>query len=139
MPRRKEEVEGTGIVEGIEQKKTRKGEQYLLVTINGERYSLWDEDYFDQFREGDLVAYKWRESGDFKKIVEIERITDELERRERTLTRMGCLKYAVELAASALNLEESKKVAFALETAAAFERYVMGLQSGNQARRESEK
>ncbi|MEM3389710.1 MAG: hypothetical protein QW491_09910 [Thermoproteota archaeon] len=136
MAKRAEEGEAKGIVEGIEQKKTRKGEEYLLITIGGERYSLWNKDYFDQLNEGDLVAYKWRESGDFKKIVDIERISDDLELRERKLTRMGCLKYAVELVANSSDLDENEKVAFVIEAAEAFERYITSLQSRPKTQRE---
>ncbi|MEM2691449.1 MAG: hypothetical protein QXS01_05045 [Candidatus Bathyarchaeia archaeon] len=139
MAKRAEEGEAKGIVEGIEQKKTRKGEEYWIVTIDGERYSLWNKDYFEQLQEGDLVAYRWRESGDFKKIVEIERIGNDLEEREKKLTKMGCLKYAVELAASAFNLDETKKLSFALEAAEAFERYIMGLEGRPKTHRENEK
>lgn len=119
--------EGRGVIEGIEQRRTRKGEHYLVLTIDGERYSLWNKDYFDQVQEGDVVAYKWRESGDFKKLVEIERLGNDLELRERRLTRMGCLKYAIELAASFFDSDPNRKVEFALEAAERFERYIMGL------------
>jgi len=123
-----DEKEGRGIIESIKEKKTKSGEKYLALTIDGERYSLWDKDYFNQIQEGDLVTYKWKQSGNFKKITEIERIENpELDLRERKLIRMGCLKYATELISGLNGFDVADRISYTIEAAQVFEKYVMAL------------
>jgi hypothetical protein len=123
------EMQGRGIIEEIEERESKNGQSYLAITIDGERYSLWDKKYFEQINEGDLVAYKWKQSGNFKNITEIERMENDLslDIRERKLTRMGCLKYAIELASALNELDANDRIGYAIEAAQAFERYVMAL------------
>ena len=40
-----------GIIEQIWENESKNGQPYLTVQIDGERYSVWDDKHFDQFKE----------------------------------------------------------------------------------------
>ena len=120
-----------GRIEQISEGESKAGQKYLSVTIDGQRYIVWDEKYFDLLQEGALVDYKWKQSGssNFRKITEIEVLEDESNREEfeaarnRKITRMGCLKYSATLLQN-LDIDPDEKVDKAIEVARKFENYV---------------
>ena len=60
-----------GEIEKVWKNETADGRKYEVLQINGARYSLWDEDYHDQFQLGQTVEFDYKESGDFKNISNI--------------------------------------------------------------------
>ena len=60
-----------GEVEKLWKNKTEDGRKYEVFQINGERYSLWEEDYLDKIQEGQALEFDYKESGDFKNITKI--------------------------------------------------------------------
>ena len=60
-----------GEIEKIWKNNTSDGRRYNVLQIGGERYSLWEEDYFDKLQEGQALEFDFRESGEFKNISRI--------------------------------------------------------------------
>jgi len=60
-----------GEIEKIWKNETSDGRKYNVLQINGERYSLWEEDYLDKLQEGQTLEFDFRESGEFKNIRKI--------------------------------------------------------------------
>lgn len=60
-----------GEVEKIWKNETEDGRKYEVLQINGERYSLWSEDYLDRIQEGQSLDFDFKESGDYKNITKI--------------------------------------------------------------------
>ena len=120
-----------GTIEQVWENESRNGQAYLAVQIDGERYSVWDQQYFDQIREGAEIDYEFRQSGDFKNITEV-RGAGEPEphdggfyhnSRDRQITRLSCLKSAAEIVAP-VHLDPELKRDLVIDTSRAFERYV---------------
>lgn len=118
-----------GRIEGIEEKHTKNGRTYLLLSIDGQNYSLWDGKLFEGLREGDLVEYKWKQSGDYRNITEIEPAKEPSGNgqriREVQILKMSCLKSASAILAN-LGCEPEERVSLTIEAARRFEKYVTG-------------
>ena len=121
-----------GTVEQVWENESRNGQAYLTVQIDGERYSVWDAKYFDQFQQGAEVDYDFRQSGNFKNITEVNGPTDPQaaeeqpmynDHRDRQITRLSCLKSAAGILAPA-QLDPDAKRDLVIDTARVFERYV---------------
>jgi len=118
-----------GTVEQVWENESRTGQKYLTVQIDGERYSVWDQKYFDQLREGVEIEYEFRQSGNFKNITEVRDRAHKDEppayqnHRDRQITRLSCLKSAAEILAPA-QLDPQIKRDLVIDTAKVFERYV---------------
>ena len=106
--------------------------QYLTVQIDGERYSVWDADYFGRFEQGVEVEYDFRQSGNFKNITEVNGLTESHgtedqpmyhNNRDLRITRLSCLKSAAGIIAPA-RMEPDAKRDLVIDTARVFERYV---------------
>ena len=65
-----------GIVERIDLNVLGDGREYLTMQISGTKYSVWDKKYFRQFDEGMPVNFKFKESGKYLNISEIEPDSD---------------------------------------------------------------
>jgi len=61
-----------GIIEQVWENESRKGQKYLTVQVGGERYSVWDDKYFDTLQEGVTIDYDFRQSGNFKNMTDID-------------------------------------------------------------------
>jgi len=119
-----------GKIESLELRRLKDGREYLSLDIDGERYSLWDKDYFDKIRLGDFVEYEWKQSGRYKNITEIEPANMDYQNRERRneqIARMSCLKSASEILANA-HMEPMEKANLALDIARMFEAYIFDLE-----------
>ena len=118
-----------GRIEGIEEKQAKNGRTYLLLSIDGQNYSLWDGKLFETVREGDLVEYKWKQSGDYRNITEIAPADEPSGNgqpvREVQILKMSCLKSASAILAN-LGCEPDERVALTIEAARRFEKYVTG-------------
>ena len=93
-----------GKVEEISQESSKSGVEYLRVKIDDEMYSVRNQDHFDIFQEGDVVEFDYRESGQWKNIIDLavlNSVGDETKERvnylllrDRQIARMSCLKSA---------------------------------------------
>ena len=112
-----------GRIEKIWKNESRDGKAYWVLSIDGERYSVWDEDLMQGLEEGLTVAFDAKQSGDFNNITDIEvaRLRRRLSSQKKV--RLSCLRSASIVLANA-NLEPEKKEKLALEIAQRFERYV---------------
>lgn len=63
-----------GEVEKVWENETTDGRRYNVLQINGDKYSLWDETYFDKIQEGQTLDFDFRESGDFKNITDVNEL-----------------------------------------------------------------
>ncbi len=114
-----------GIIEKIWENESKKGQPYLTLLIDGERYSLWDKKHFADLEEGDEVIYQWKQSGDFRNISAIQRVeTDGFSATQKRITRMGCLKYASSIV-SLSDVDLKEKADYTIAMARDFERYVL--------------
>jgi len=66
-----------GTIDQIWENENRNGQKYLTVQINGERYSVWDTEYFDLIQEGAGIEYDVRQSGNFKHLVDIRQFDEQ--------------------------------------------------------------
>lgn len=118
-----------GRIEGIEEKQAKNGRTYLLLSIGGQNCSLWDGKLFDNVKEGDMVDYKWKQSGEYRNITEIAPADEPSGNgqpvREVQILKMSCLKSASAILAN-LGCEPDERVAFTIEAARKFEKYVTG-------------
>jgi len=120
-----------GVIDKIWGNKTGAGKDYWVLTLGGERYSVWDSKYMRGIREGTTVEYDWAESGDFKKITGINILEGgDIEPsvrpgyKDQQIVRMACLKSASSLLSS-LDAEPDQKGEVTLGLARKFEKYVM--------------
>lgn len=118
-----------GIIEQVWENESRNGQPYLTVQIDGERYSVWDTQYFDQLQEGAEIEYQFRQSGNFRNITEVATLTENNDvplyqnGRDRQITRLSCLKSAAQILAPA-QIDPDAKRDLVIDTARVFERYV---------------
>lgn len=120
-----------GTIEKVWENESRNGQPYLAVQIDGERYSVWDQKYFDHMKEGAEIEYDFRQSGDFKNITDVQGgngpdAGDDgfyTNHRDRQITRLSCLKSAAEIIAP-VHLDPDLKRDLVIGTSRAFERYV---------------
>ena len=121
-----------GEVEKVWKNETSDGRRYEVIQINGERYSLWDEEYFDRVQEGQVIEFDFRESGDFKNITRIygqgearneERDYDD--RRLRKIIKMSCLRSASRVLTGS-KIPSGERAEKVIEIARKFEKYVEG-------------
>jgi len=119
-----------GEVEKIWKNETADGRKYEVFQINGERYSLWDENYLDRIQEGQILEFDFRESGDFKNITKIyEQSESESkesgyeDQRIKKIIKMSCLRSASRvLTGSKIPCE--KRAEKTIEIAKEFEKYI---------------
>ena len=129
-----------GKIEGLQLNTLGDGRQYMTVQIEGQKYSLWDNKYFEQLQEGMEISYKWKESGNFKNLTEVDlnpalnlnshsnpgNNNNHQYDRDRHIARLACLKSASKLLAST-QIEPEKKKELAIEYASEFvNRFVYG-------------
>jgi len=120
-----------GIIEQVWENESRNGQKYLTVQVEGERYSVWDDKYFDVLQEGASIDYEFRQSGNFKHLTDIEPVDGngngippyQPNNKDRQITRMSCLKSASEIMAP-VQLDPDTKREMVIDTARYFERYV---------------
>ncbi len=122
-----------GTIEQISKETSKKGNEYLRVKINGEKYSVWDSDFFDVIREGDEVDFEYKESGQWKNITEIVGLNVASETgnereiyirsKDRRIARMSCVKSAAYVLANA-DLDASEKGDKTISLAKNFEKYL---------------
>lgn len=122
-----------GKVEEISRQISKKGDEYLRVTIDGEKYTIWDPDYFDMFQEGDIIDFEYTESTQWKNITEmavVDPTTNEapekgkyLRLKDKQIARMSCLKSAAYLLAN-IEKDPSEKGQDTLSLAKVFEKYI---------------
>ena len=115
-----------GEIEKIWENESRNGKRYLGISVDGERYTLWEDEYFDKLKEGDIIDFEWKKSGKYKNITKINMNNDDndfMERKQESIIRMSCLKSASELIAGS-DLEPVKRADMALDFAGKFEKYV---------------
>jgi len=122
-----------GVVDKIWENETKDGRKYWVLSIDGEKYSVWDPKYIEGLQEGDVVDYQIRKSGNFKQIKELvvlehepeSQLVVENEYKNRQIARMACLKYATTmLTGTEMSPEEMGQTA--LNMAKEFEKYVLG-------------
>jgi hypothetical protein len=117
-----------GVIDRIFQNETAAKKKYWVLSIGGERYSVWDEKYIKGLKEGNEIDFDWAPSGDYKKITDISKISMDPtdlphSSRETQILRMSCLKSASSLL-SGTDLTPEEKGTSTLNLAKKFEKYV---------------
>jgi len=95
--------------------------------------SIWDQDHFDAFNEGDTIDFEYKESGQWKNISDLNVIgagsetlpgrEEYLRLRDKHIARMSCVKSAAYVMAN-LEMEPLEKGEQTLSLARTFEKYV---------------
>jgi hypothetical protein len=133
--------ETKGRVSRIWQNETRNGKPYWVIAIQSDggqyvRYSVWDWRLLEGVHEGDIITYKFKQSGNYNNITEISRTekigaaSDEMLEyqmggRPEQIARMSAIKSATQLL-SGYDGEPQDKMLKTLETAKEFEKYIFG-------------
>jgi hypothetical protein len=132
--------ETKGRVSRIWQNETRSGKPYWVISIQSEagpyvRYSVWDWRLLEGVDEGDIITYKFKQSGNYSNITEISRTekigvtTDEILEYQMAgrpeVARMSAIKSAARLL-SVYDGDPQEKMLKTLEAAKEFERYIFG-------------
>ena len=122
-----------GTIEQVFENESKNGQRYMTVQIGGERYSVWDQKYFDHMQQGAEIEYDFRQSGNFRNITQVSAPSAEPDNgngtptyhngRDRQITRLSCLKSAAEIISPA-QLTPDVKRDLVIDTARVFERYV---------------
>jgi len=120
-----------GEVEKVWKNETQDGRRYEVLQINGERYSLWEEDYLDRVQEGQSLEFDFRESGEFKNITKIyekpesgsEEKRNEYDGRNRKIVRMSCLRSASQILGGS-RIPAGERAEKTIEIAKKFEKYI---------------
>ena len=127
-----------GIIESIQPRQLEDGREYLTLEIGGSKYSLWDTKYFATVEEGMPVKFKFKTSGKFMNISEIEQDPNYKpgdngngnhnpfgypNHRDLQILKTSCLKCATYLI-NDVPLEVEKKVDLALDVAKRLEKYL---------------
>jgi hypothetical protein len=127
-----------GIIERIYLNALGDGREYLTMEISGNKYSVWDKQYFGAFSEGMPVKFEFKRSGKYLNISEIEEDPDYTpgsngngnnnrfnypSPRDLQILKTSCLKCATYLI-NDVPLEVEKKVDLALEVAKRLEKYL---------------
>ena len=110
----------------IWENESRKGQRYLGLSIEGQRYTLWEDKYFDLINEGDVIDFEWKKSGKYKNIIKIATMNEDnlySERKLKSIIRMSCLKSASELISDS-EIEADERAERAIEFARKFEDYI---------------
>lgn len=127
-----------GVIERIRPRKLEDGREYLALEISGSKYSLWDTKYFGTVEEGMPVDFKFKKSGKYLNISEIEEDPNYKpgnngngnnnpfgypNHRDLQILKTSCLKCATYLI-NDVPLEVEKKVDLALDVAKRLEKYL---------------
>ena len=120
-----------GEVEKVWKNETQDGRRYEVLQINGDRYSLWEEDYLDRVQEGQSLEFDFRESGEFKNITKIyekpesgsEEKRNEYDGRNRKIVRMSCLRSASQILGGS-RIPAGERAEKTIEIAKKFEKYI---------------
>lgn len=120
-----------GEVERVWRNETADGRRYNVIQIDGERYSLWDEDYLDRIQEGQIIEFDFRESGDFRNITRIYEKPEQEKPYEsgyddpklKKIIRMSCLRSASRVLTGS-KIPYQNRAEKAIEIAKKFEKYI---------------
>lgn len=117
------------------------GRSYLTLSINGERYNVWDKKYFGGLREGETVSYEFTRKGKYNNISSISKAEadqesrqngngfngnglDPASRKDLEIVRMSCLKTALSATQDLTDLTLNEKADTIIDVARRFESYV---------------
>jgi len=131
-----------GEIEKIWRNNTADGRKYSVLQIGGERYSLWEEEYLDKLKEGQVLEFEVRESGDYKNICKIydpsgaqkpggsdfplpeaQRDGNGQNQKSRQIVRMSCLRSASQILGGS-RIPAGSRADRTIEIAKKFEKYV---------------
>ena len=119
-----------GEIERIWKNETEDGRKYEVLQINGERYSLWDENYLDEIQEGQALEFEYKESGDFKNITKVYNPGDDGskenaygDQRTRRIVKMSSLRSASRVLVGS-KIPTQDRADKTIEIAKKFEKYI---------------
>lgn len=120
-----------GRVDKVWRNETTDGRKYNVLQINGEKYSLWDEAYFDRIQEGQVLDFDFRESGDFRNITDVNELTEQETSNSKEygsyrlskIVKMSCLRSASSVLVGS-KIPYNNRADKTLEIARKFENYI---------------
>jgi|GEM_PF-642556 len=136
-----------GTISKIWENKLDDGRTYMTLSIDGERYNVWDKKYFGNLNEGDSVSFNFSQKGKYKNISAISKADanpnaetdsngrqsynghngngfDHAFRKDLEIVRMSCLKTALSATDDLIDLPLDEKADTIIDVAKKFESYV---------------
>jgi hypothetical protein len=103
------------------------GTKYWVLSIDGQRYSVWNQELVEGLNEGDVVDFEFKQSGNFRNITKLSKIKEQIYANDtqKQIVRMSCLRSAAELLSDS-GLTYDVRVKEALKVANKFEQWVIG-------------
>ena len=97
-----------GIVEIVEPKLSKKGDKYLLATVAGKKYGVWDTALFGIIQMGEVIEFTASQKGDYSNITSAKPsdlsdepvVTEQVsptKPRENVMRKMNALNNSVQL------------------------------------------
>ena len=108
-------MEVNGIIEKVEENMAKNGTKYLVLSIDGNKYGVWDNKLFDVCGAGHYVTGEYEQKGQYKNIVKIERISESdvpqgtpapVENREERMVRMNAINNSTQMLICLKDLEK---------------------------------
>lgn len=118
------------------------GRTYDTLSIDGERYNLWNKEYLGKLKEGDMLEYEFTKKGKYKNIQKLtiqeqtEHNTPDADKeeqktylnpmikKEREIARMSCIKSAIYAVGQLVDLDVDEKTDKIIDVAKKFEKYI---------------
>jgi hypothetical protein len=102
------------------------GTKYWVLSIDGQRYSVWDQKLVEGLNQGDAVDFEFKQSGNFRNIIKLSRIKEQTYANDaqKQIVRMSCLRSAAELLSNS-GLVYDVRVKETLKAANKFEQWVI--------------
>ena len=118
------------------------GRKYATLSINGETYNLWNAQYLDRLKEGDIISYNFTQKGRYKNIGNILKVESGQKtdipkqsglnmsiippayRKDIQIARLSCLKSAIYATQDLIDVDLDKKTDTIIAVARKFEKYI---------------
>ena len=122
-----------GTVSNIWHNQRADGSEYWVVSIDGQRYSVWEKSTIDGVREGDAVEFAFTNSGRYRKLTAIKSTKsstasheDGLQSSSESLqtVKMNCLRAAAAMIKDAA-ISPEQKVSLAIGMARGLEDHIL--------------
>lgn len=136
-----------GTVCKIWENQTKEGVTFWVLSINGQKYGVWDKNLMQGLKEGDTVDFLWQPAGKYRTVTHLTRIESApsaptgalgaaVDQKSRHIIRMSCVRSAAELLKGRDSPTEERLEA-ALQIAEELEKHVLRPDSDQSSAKET--
>jgi len=98
-----------GDIARIQEKKSKSGKPFWLLSIDGRNYGIWNKSLVDDLKKGDTIEFCWIEDRGYRVITSLREVSS----KDDQIIRMSCLSSASRLAAGiGISAKKRKKISF---------------------------